>query len=255
MNKKNVIASLVILVITANGRISAQTAGNPLGVRGQRAWTVSASMNYTEQQMTGHQDAILRRQTAKITRGMLPWLDMYVIGGRTQLFMNNDSKLISDYRDKYRFMYGAGLSAVLKPETVRSPLQIWLDVQGLRFISQGTCDLFMTEDLGAVTWKKSFEYDWREVQCYLGLSYPVRQNIKLYLAASVWALQRLDTQKELWNENWTEPQKSTFQSGLWTGGQFGIELLLPKKYSICCEVLAFNRQNFQIMFGICQTGE
>ncbi|HDQ44075.1 MAG TPA: hypothetical protein ENN17_01080 [bacterium] len=254
IKRNGYLAGWIVAVISMSP-LHAQTVGNPLGVRGHGEWTVSASVNYTEQQ-TANQTAIIRRQAFKVMRGMTPRLDMYVTAGRAQLCLSPPSSRLSGYRDKYRFLYGAGLTAVLKPETPHSPYQIWFGAQGLRFRSEGTYDFDLSEGGGeTLVWQKSVAYDWREGQAVLGMSYPVHHNIRLYLGGVAWVLQRIDTQRELWSDSWSKPHQSTFQSGMWTGGIFGVELLLPKQYSIGCEVLVFNEKNFQIMAGICQTGE
>lgn len=256
MNRQTIKSGILTLLVSLNVvGAGAQTPGNPLGVRGYHNWTMSVSYNYLQQQMTDGFNATARRQLVKVNWGAFQRLDLYVTAGQAKLFLKSKTPAnISSYSDKYRFVYGAGVSGILKERSQRSPFEIWFDFQGLRFISKGNLDLYLPEGTGELTWKKDIEYDWRESHGYLGVTMPIHRILKLYLAGCIWSLQRIDTQKELWNEVWSSPQSSTYQSGLWTGGMLGLEIALPKQYSIGIEFVGFNQENYQIMVGICQTG-
>ena len=235
--------------------LHAQMAGNPVGVRGQGEWTISALGMYMNQNL-GSETAVSRRIFMKSNWGLTPWLDFYLLGGAVQLEMKTGKEGVIDYKDKYRFAYGVGLNVSFKPAQ-NSSFWIWGGVHGIRFPSYG----YFMEDIyiGAAAYVQKFDmkYDWREIGGNLGIVLPYH-SFRFYAAGVGWFLQRFDTKREyLENGNsvsFLGKQKGEYRSGLWTGGVVGLEINLPQRYSFSVEALFFNESNYQIMIGICQTG-
>ena len=101
------------------------------------------------------------------------------------------------------------------------------------------------------------KYKWLEMKAHLGLIFKYR-SVRLYVAGAGWTLNRKDRKEEyLERENMETPLGKTeadFGSGLWTGGILGVELRISGNYTIGVESLLFNRNDYQIMIGISQTG-
>ena len=233
----------------------AQMAGNPVGVRGQGEWTISAMGTYMNQNLSS-ETAVSRRIFLKSSWGITPWFDFYLMGGGAQLEMKTGKEGVINYKDKYRFVYGVGFNVSFKP-TRNSFFWIWAGGHGIRFPSYGS----FIEDIyiGTTSYVQRFDmkYDWREIGGNLGIILPYR-SFRFYIAGVGWFLQRFDTKRE-YLENGSSisflgKEKGEYRSGLWTGGVVGLEINLPQQYSISVEALFFNENNYQIMVGICQTG-
>jgi len=233
--------------------LNGQMTGNPVGVRGEGEWTVSAIGTYMNQQL-GYETVVSRRILLKSTWGVTPWLDVYCTGGGVQVDLNSSEANVVDYKGKYRFGYGLGFNLAVKPEF---NVWIWAGAQALRFPSEGSFLEYL--DVGGESNYREFEmkYDWREFQGHLGVVFPCRF-LRFYTAGVVWAIQRLETKREFLeygsSRSFLGEVQGEYRSGVWTGGVFGVEFLLPQEYSISVECLLFNEENYQVMVGVCQTG-
>ncbi len=243
----------VFLSVGGPSLLNGQMAGNPVGVRGDGEWTVSAIGTYVNQQL-GHETAVSRRILLKSTWGVAPWLDVFCTGGGVQVDLNRSEANVGDYKGKYRFGYGLGFNLTLKLEF---NAWLWGGGQALRFPSRGSFLEYL--NTGGESDCREFEmtYDWREFQGHLGLVFPYR-SLRFYVAGVLWAIQRLETKQEYLQfgdfRYFLGEVQGEYRSGAWTGGVFGVEFLLPQRYSICIESLVFNEENYQVMVGICQTG-
>lgn len=230
--------------------ILAQMGGQPVGVHGQWEWTIGISGNYINQ-LVAKDKMESRRILIKSSWGLLSFLDINATLGSVDLKIKPPGNVLTPFRDKKSFAYGAGFSSTLKQGRPDSPLGLWIGGQVIRFISDGS---FLIP-FGNVTLQSVMKYDWREFQGYGGIYYLIKK-FKIYCGGVGWTVQRIDKLKQYDFSSgvYIGKKESEFQDHLWTGGLVGIEMLLPKNYSISFEVLAFNQENYQIRFGICQTG-
>ena len=74
----------------------------------------------------------------------------------------------------------------------------------------------------------------------------------------MWFVQRLENKKEYWDTGDSKvllgQQDGEYNTGIWTGGIVGVDLMLPQNFVISVEGLFFNTQDYQIMIGVSQTG-
>lgn len=245
--KFNKITLLLLIALLAFNRSIAQNIGNPISAQGAKKWTLSASSNYSNIEID-NQKMIVKKHLAKASYGIGSQLDLFLLGGASQLKMKYHT---IDYTDDYRFTYGAGFQWELLQDTPQSPIEIWINMQAIRFQSQFSFTI--TSSLVSQSlWRNYLDYDWREVNGTIGMSF-VLNHMKIYGGGIGWLLQRIDKKSEFWNDQWWGPYKTTFQSGFWYGAAGGIEIKFPSEYKICVEAMALNRTNYQIMIGISQS--
>ena len=249
--RTTIISAFLFLLLFAGGA-GAQIAGNPVASSGTKEWTVGLSSTYFYQTI-GRELTTANRFLLKSGWGVFPWLDLYVMGGASNLKMDRrDDYTISDYSDKYRFAYGGGVNAL-----VGDKLQLWFGANAMRFKSRGN----FTEPLliTGQTYIKRFEmnYDWREFKGYLGIAFNIG-SFTFYGAGAGWYLWRIESKDEYRDGNgsvsYIGHDEGEYSSGLYTGAIVGIEMKLPQRYTITLEALLFNERNLQIMAGISQTG-
>jgi hypothetical protein len=266
MNKWEIFSLLVSLWLVA-GVLRSQTCGNPAGAAGKGLLTMTANGAYQTLEQ-GSQRVVSKRYFLKTQYGLAPWLDVYGLLGSTQVTMKNNSPTGTDYRDKYRFAYGAGLNVLLNPakpkpkrrtaRMVRTSPQpsvyFWGGASIIRYPAEAVFDEAKNGILHEYMWK----YDCREVTGHAGFLFPYRF-LKFYVAGIGWAIQRLDAKREFLLGIPNDPiykgeAKATYQSGLWTGGMAGVQVDLQQNYSLTVEAIAFNKSDYRIMIGISQTG-
>lgn len=242
---------MLLFTIMITSLLNAQMTGNPVGSNGTGEWTVSAMGTYMTQQL-GNGTSVSRRVLLKSLWGVSPWLDVYCLGGGVQLEMKTNDTNVTDYKGKYRFAYGLGLNVhLVSPQT--GGFGIWFGGQALRFPSEGS--FFEHQEL----YSKEFQmaYDWREFQGCLGVVFPFRF-MRVYLAGVLWAVQRWDTKQEYltteYSKNLIGKVHAEYRSGIWTGGNVGVEFYLPQEYSVSLEILLFNEENYHVMIGLGQKG-
>jgi hypothetical protein len=256
INRKRFYSLFIALGFAA--MLHAQMAGNPVHAVGKREWTVGLSGNYLNQNLVNAK-AVSRRFLAKSMWGVNDWLGLYGLIGTVQLSMNIDKKEVQNYKDRLRFAYGAGFhwQINLNAEAENS-LGLWGDAQVMKFLSENSYYLPSQSMIGSMTDQFLLTYDWGEALVCGGLVLPVR-NFRFYGGGAAWGLRRMDTKKQYRidansTSQYVGQSKGTYQSGYWTGGIIGIEWDLPQRYSISIEGLVFNKENYQIMVGISQTG-
>jgi hypothetical protein len=250
--------TLLLLFFYVVCPIHAQTAGNPIQAVGEREWTMGLSGNYMNQEI-GNVTAISKRVLVKSAWGVTPWISLYGLLGTVQLSMNKHTLGISDYKDQYRFAYGAGFHVQfdLNPET-ENGIGLWGIAQVLKYPSKGSFTKTVQYQSSSMVSEFAMKYDCGELMFCAGWIIPIK-TVRLYGGGAGWATRRMDTKKEyvIDNDNvkqYIGEKKAEYQSGVWTGGIAGIEFILPQRYAISIEGLVFNRKNYQIMVGICQTG-
>jgi hypothetical protein len=238
--------------------LSAQIAGNPVRTVDKREWTMGLSGNYLNQEM-GPTTAVSRRILVKSAFGVDRWLSLYGLFGTVQLSMNRKLPGVHDYRDRFRFGYGAGLQVCfdLNPAAEKSP-GFWGGLQVLKFVSEGTFTTALQFQGSELIRRFDLKYDCGEMTLCGGLLFPIGK-FTVYGGAAGWATSRTDTKKEYLVDNTGSKQYrgqaiGDFESGLWSGGILGVEYMLPQRVSVSIEAMAFNKNNYQIMVGICQTG-
>ena len=243
---------LCMAFLTAGAR--AQIAANPVESSGVGEWTISVNGTYLEQNIAG-QSVLSRRALLKSSWGMTPWLDLYVLGGAIQLQMDTGHDHIHGFEDKYRLAFGAGLHVSFSSPQL--PFIFFAGAQGLRFVSYGhfTEGFWIEEQY----YESRFEmrYDWREMKALAGLALPVGM-FRLYGAVAQWGLWRLDRKKEYQVadeiSNYVGTEEGEYRSGLETGVIAGLQLNFQGRYALTLETLIFDKNNFHIILGICQTG-
>jgi hypothetical protein len=247
--------------------LHSQTCGNPAGTAGKGQTTMGISGAYQVHE-DGQQKMVSNRIFLKAMFGLAPWLDVYGLAGTTQVGMKTVQAGIPEFKDKYRFGYGAGFNFLLNPSAPRTkrpgrgstassaPARIgfWGGGNVIRYPAEAVFDV----SNGTVGHEYRMKYDCREITGHAGIVIPYR-TLKIYAGGVGWAVQRLETKKEYLLGISTEPvfkggAKATYQSGLWTGGLFGIQVDLPQNYSLTVEAIGFNKADYQIMVGISQTG-
>ena len=238
--------------------LSAQTAGNPVRTVPKGQWTVGLAGNYLNQNMQTS-TAVSKRVFVKSMWGVDSWLGVYGMLGAVQLSMNVKQAGVKDYKDRFRFGYGAGVHwhFPIPAQSEYGP-GLWGGVQGLKFLSEATFTRPIQFQGGSLNREFAVRYDWGEMLASGGIEFPVR-SVRLYFGGAAWAIRRLDTKKEYLVDGTHDKQylgkaKGEYRSGFWSGGVVGVEITFPQNYSISIEALGFNEENYQIMVGICQTG-
>ena len=249
VQKTRFILALLVIVLIA-GQVDAQMAGNPIGLRGQGQWTISATGTYMRQHVGGG-TAVSKRMFLKSNWGLTSWFDVYGILGGVQLAVESNKINIIDYHGETQFGFGAGFN--ISHPISSSGIRVWSGGQVLRFTSQGS----FYEDMGIIRKEYAMAYDWREFHVYAGIICPI-QSVQFYIAGVGWALQRLDTKNEYAEfedtRTYLGEEEGEYRSGLWTGAIIGVEFFLPRQYTIGVECILFNEENYQVMIGISQTG-
>jgi hypothetical protein len=258
MRKQITVILIIISAVLPGARGLAQIAGNPAGTLGQPEWSVSLGGGYFYQQV-GPLDGRSQRILLKVNRGLLPWLDIYALGGAADLKLLRDSETITDYEDKFRFLYGAGIN-VSWPPPGNQIFRLWAGGQAFRFQSKGafTEEIWNPSETHLLLTKRyHMEYDWREIKAFAGVILDFKA-VRIYAAGAGWILDRVDLKNEYWETHNSSTHigkaEGEFNTGLWYGAIAGLEFPLSGNYAITMEGLAFNQQNFQIMIGISQTG-
>ena len=266
MNNRALVVFMVSVWLAACV-LQSQTCGNPAGTAGKGQTTMGMSGAYQIHQ-DGQQKMVSNRIFFKAMVGLAPWLDVYGLAGTTQVRMKSTLTGIPEFKDKHRFGYGAGFNFLLNPSPPKpkrstrgsmgsaAPTRIgfWGGGNIIRYPAEAVYDL----SSGTVVHEYRMTYDCREITIHAGIVIPYRM-LKIYAGGVGWAIQRPETKKEYLLGISTEPifkgdAKATYQSGLWTGGLFGIQVDLPENYSLTVEAIGFNKANYQIMIGISQTG-
>ncbi len=236
----------------------AQTAGNPVQAIDQREWTMGLSGNYLHQQL-GNEIAVSKRLLIKSMWGVRRGIGIYGLLGTVQLSMNTNKPGITDYKDKFRFGYGLGLHVQTDLNRgVENSIGLWGGIQVLKFVSKSSFLKSVQFQGENYTREFGMKYDWGEMMMCAGFVVPIRI-LRLYGGGAGWASLRHDSKKEYLTDSSNSRQlmgeaKGDYQSGVWSGGILGIEFILPNRYSFSVEGLVFNKQNYQIMVGISQTG-
>lgn len=246
-----IISGLIIFIIALPA--FSQMIGNPVGVQGPNAWTVSASMGYLRHQ-EGDYENMTERMVLKSRYAVTSWLDVFGLLGGYKLRRMIDSQTIEDYNGKYSLGYGGGIN-ISKDQLIGS-LNFWFTGHFVRFPSKGFLMEYFVEGDGLM---KGLDYDSREYQYAAGFKIPNNQ-FNIYIGAVVWGIQRLEEQS-IYQVSQDGAKASvpyqvnegTYQSSAWTGGLLGVEVKLPNKFTAGIEFTAFNEKNYQIMFGISQT--
>jgi len=215
----------------------------------------------------GNQTFVSRRVFFKAMYGLAPWLDAYGLVGGTQVAMKNNNPAVTDYKDRSRFAYGVGFNVLANPSppksrrpvgrsirsASRSRIGFWGGASIIRYPAEAVYNLSHTSVVREYHWK----YDCREITGHAGVVIPYRA-LKFYAGGIGWAIQRLDTKREIALSGTSSSSditvKGRYQSGLWTGGMAGIQVDLPQNYSLTVEAIGFNKSDYQIMIGISQTG-
>ena len=262
MRKQITVILIMISSVMPGARGFAQIAANPAGTIGDRDWSISVNGGYFHQQVSQFQNALDTRSHRiflKVNRGLFPWLDFYALGGAADLTFLNRSEDITDYKDKYRFAYGGGFNLAIAPFENKL-FQLWAGGQAFRFQSEGTLSIqtYDAEDDNLILSVYNNEYDWREIKAFAGVILDFN-TVSVYFAGAGWILDREDAMSGYRERNASTiipipSQTGGMNTGLWTGGIAGIEFRFAGNYAITIEGLAFNRQNFQIMIGVSQTG-
>lgn len=261
---------LIFIIVKVNC-IFPQTCGGPAGAMGKGQLTMALNGAY---QTLNHinQQAVSTRFFIKTQYGLAPWLDVYGLLGNVQLTLKHNRQDVNDYKDKYRFAYGAGFNVLLNPVSPKPKranrraassaslnyIGFWGGANVIRYPAEGVYDQSINVLGYSFVREYALKYDCREVTAHAGIFIPYRF-LKFYAAGVGWAIQRLETKKEYLVGVSEEPikvgeAKGKYQSGLWTGGLIGVQIDLPEQYAITIEALGFNTANYQIMVGISQTG-
>jgi hypothetical protein len=243
---------IMIMIISGlwTAALMAQMAGNPVETRGKGEWTISASGSYSRFQLPNK--TAENKFLLKSAWGITPWLDMYAMGGVAKLGMEYSD--FTDYEDKYRLAYGLGFTLSAPEDSTRQSMRLWGGAQLLRFESEGSIqkvNLYMIEE-------HELKYDQREFVFYGGIKMPFHR-IRFYAAGIGYVLNRDEKMKVYLVQDddkvLQKKESGGYQSDLQTGGLAGIEFDLPRRYAVTLEGLFFNETNYQIMIGICQTGQ
>jgi hypothetical protein len=274
MIKRYCIGALLAAAVASPPSGCAQICGNPAGTGGKAL--VAMSVNGGLQTLDhGDQKAESRRIFAKTSYGMLSNVDVYGLLGGVRLDLDAADRDVTVSDGRFRFAYGAGFSVTLnapKP-AVRTPVRrtvrrtssgmsvgVWAGGQVIRYPAEAVYR--QTIEVAGSSFLRQFDlkYDCREWTGHAGFIVPLYPWLKAYAGGVGWGIQRLDTKREyLINEAEGVSQslgrkKGRYQSGIWTGGLAGVEFDLPQNYSISAEVIAFNRDYYQVMVGISQSG-
>jgi len=247
--------NLVLMLLYASQGFS-QMSGNPVEGKGNGEWTVSVCGNYFHQQLATEM-AVSKRVLAKSIWGLSPYFDLYGVAGVSQLNMRTDDSGIDDFKGQYEFGYGGGIKLQMQRISSLSSIGIWMDIQLLRFKSDGAFMEYLDQAGSSYYRKFQMKYDWRELKGNLGITLPYR-SFRVYIAGTGWLLQRLDNKEEYISygssESFVGKDNGKYQTGLLKGVTIGVELFLPDQHALSVEALFFSSKDYQIMVGICQTG-
>jgi hypothetical protein len=275
MSQRQFIRTLLVPPLIFASYAGAQICGNPAGTGGKAlvAMSISGGVQTLDH---GDQRADSRRMFVKTSYGLASGLDVYGLLGGVRLDMESGKAGITVTDGRTRFAYGAGFSLSLnpagRPANGRKPVRMtarrtssgasigfWGGGHVVRYPADAVYQ--QTIDVAGSAFIRKFElnYECTEWTGHAGFIVPLNR-IKLYAGGVGWGIQRMDTKREfLINEAESVSQslgkkKGKYQSGTWTGGLAGIQFDLPQNYAISAEVIAFNRQYFQVMVGISQSG-
>jgi hypothetical protein len=247
MKRRNRVEIFLIAALAAASAFG-QMAGNPLMVRGAGELTISAMGSLAD-----HDEFLSKRLLLKSAWGVTSFMDVYGLAGIADLEMQRSG--IEPFEGEMAMAFGAGFT--IAGRLFDDPAwEFWGGAQILRFPSSGSYRDFQ-QNLEFL-----MEYDWREVQGYGGIAYRVGP-MRLYAGGALWSLQRIEERPAVYVIDrdgerlfrTSDPHvESTYQSGVWTGGILGLEFILPQRYAVVLECLAFNENNYQIRLGVCQTG-
>jgi len=239
---------ITLILFATTGQ--AQFASSPISYRGKGEWSVRASMTYVD--MDVDVQAISKRFLLQSTWGVTSWLDVKCTLGTSQLESSTGEQGVTDFNGKYRLAYGIGFNAY-SHKLSNTELSFWGGFHVLRFPAKGSYTLIESEK----STRFQVEYDWREYKAYFGVIVPYR-SIRFYIAGGVWKVQHLHKVKEYWvfgsSSSYIGSDEGEYRSDFWTGGIIGVEIQLPGRYAITLEAFGFNEHNYQIMFGLSQTG-
>lgn len=245
-----------------------QTCGNPAGTAGKGQTTVGLSGAY---QTIGEAKQKFQsyRVFFKAMQGLAPWLDVYGLVGGTRVKIDPAAQGIPSFQDRSRLAYGAGFNLLVNPSQSKrtgaargragsarqGSVGFWGGANIIRYPAEAVYDI---SSATAVAHEFRMKHDFREITGHAGILIPFGK-LKLYVGGIGWAVQRLDKKSEYLLGISDEPihkgdAKATYQSGLWTGGMSGLQVDLPRNYALTLEVIAFNKDYYQITAGISQTG-
>ena len=264
---------LVVFLFMGPALGSAKPLGSPVDVRGRKQLTIALNTSY-QAFRPGNQSAVVQKVFLKTGWGITRWLDVYGFFGNTRLEMKNFRSDLNDTRDKFRFAYGLGFCAThrlgrpavrakSKSKTrsaARTMPEYWLcgGVYAMRYPAEGVYNQSVNYIGSSFVKQNVLRYDTREFAAFAGIYVPYRF-LRVYAGGVGWLQQRVDKKQQYIQNLSEQPLKigektQTYQSGLWTGGVLGVQVNLPQNVSITLETVAFNRQNYQISVGVCQTG-
>jgi hypothetical protein len=266
MNCRRFVFALASAILASSTALS-QTCGNPSGTAGKGETTVGLSgayQTFSDGKLTFQTDRLF----FKAMQGLSPWLDVYGLVGGTRVKLDPVAKGIPSFQDRSRLAYGAGFNVLLNPtqskrtsmnrgrarSAPKTSVGLWGGANVIRYKAEAVFDL----NSGAMVHEYKMEHDFREVTGHAGILIPLGK-IKWYGGVVGWGVQRLDKKKEYLLGISADPihkgdAKATYQSGLWTGGLSGLQLDLPRNYALTLEVIAFNKEYYQVTVGISQTG-
>jgi len=244
----------IIIILTFSSILRAQFASSPVSYRGKGGWSVSASGTYFD--MDVDVQTVSTRYLLQSTWGVSSWLDVVGTLGMAKLKSSTGEEGVADFTGKYHLAYGLGLNFYSDPLS-QSKVSFWGGVHVLRFPAKGAYTLTTFDESQITTKKFQLNYDWREYKAYLGIMIPYR-SLRFYMAGGIWKVQHVDEQKEYRmygnSKTYVATREGEYRSDFWTGGIVGMEIQLPGKYAIIVEGFGFNEHNYQIMFGLSQTG-
>jgi hypothetical protein len=256
MNKKHIIFPAILFLVFKLTTAEAQMLGNPITVQGKGQWTMSLSGTYLNQQLETAK-VFSKRILAQSRWGLTSNLDVFGTLGYAQLKMNAGKPGIADYSDKFRFAYGLGFHFMTHPFR-ENGIGFWASAHAFTFPSKGAFQQTFAVLGNEYVRRFEMKYDWGEAVGSAGWMVPYRF-VVLYAGVAGWGIQRQEEKTEYLivssgSTSLLGREKGTYQSGIWSGGVSGIRILLPQNYSFGIECLYFNRQSYQIMAGISQTG-
>ncbi len=236
--------------------IAAQPAGSPVFSQSHREFTFSFNGGYLRKNIYGvHNDS--PRLLVKSLFGLAKFVDVFGEIGFVKLNLTTSGESQFTFKDKYHLAFGGGITLrYLNFKRIR--FSLFVSGRIFRFTSNPSSEKIANISSSEIEQSLEMRYDWREVTFNSGF-------IKGLGFANIFSgiqgklIQRHETKiSKFIIAGGVDSENQTFgeyKSGLQISPFWGIDILLPSRFTISLELIAISKTDFNINVGISQTGK
>jgi hypothetical protein len=267
------LVAVAAFLILGAGVAQAGVLGNPTGTMGRG--NVSLGMEYdyrkglTDNEVAvgseadGEVEFLSHRYLARAGLGAFDWLDLYFRIGAADLGFPGETVADADFRGSTRFAYGGGLAMRLfetdKEDGVNA--RMLFSAQALRFSSHGTMRTLVYNDVYEVFENK---YTWNEIDLglMLALTTPHLDSGKNVFLTPYVGVEKTFIDGKIEKTHYVTSQGGGqdldvdevefADDGLTFRPVLGLEINMPRRYSIAFEVTILDSNEFSFGVGINQ---